>query len=1289
MSGAWDKAIDNRSKNAIRLAEKTEDVLRENPFLTHGLAKTYARKVLAAEARGELAPPLPPPPPRLRARPAPQPAPEPLIELDQTLLFPPEAVKDVKKEAKKDKLPPEVVEGAPYQPPLFDYKAANANPLAELAARELCRRRLLPFIQRFRPRYTPGWVHADICRRVERFVERVEKGEDPRLLLLMPPRSGKSEILSRNAPAWILGRHPEWELIAASHTASLTMTFSRYIRDVLRDPAFSAVFPDAVLDPSSQSVENWNTTQGGGYLASGQGGAITGRGAHCFPAGTLVRTPSGYATIESLKLHDKVLGYDHFREETTPTRIEAVRCTSRSDLVRITTVAGREIVATSDHPFFVVGVGYAQAEVLRVGATLLVACMPAVREVQIEEVKDVLPLLHSSQGAAGGPDVQPVLEVVPEAALRLQENPSQGAHGALLLGSLLGNAPRSEELQDMSCLPRACSFEGREQEREVLQPRVPYDCEREDAEGGVPGLLGDISTCLVPDPVLLEGLCERSSQCADARGEQLELQGWAELQPVVPHGTRAGSVSGREQVRRLRHNRTVASAPHQRPTGGQQGREPGDDVPYLSHGASQVGTDTILMVEKIRGGYVEVYDLQVEGTSNFFAEEILVHNCFFVDDIVKDNEAAQSLSQRESTWSWWNSTAYTRLAPGGGVIALMTNWHADDWAGRIQETMRLGGEVYEVVKYPAINEYGDEYLLLDDTIEQIASGEPIPAGAQMTRPQGTALHPERYSTKSMLQKKQNLVMSGQKTVWDALYQQNPVPDEGSYFKKELFRSYSTPPRRPDLYIYQAWDFAISTGKENDYTVGITIGVDHNDAVYVLDMKRFRSSDGILIAETVRDYALEWDATMIGVEDGQIWRSIETQFLKVCQEKHTYPSYEALKPLTDKMVRADPLKGRMQAGKIYFPSEAHWLKVLETEMLHFPNAKHDDCCFVAGTQVAMADGSMKRIEDVLVGDKVRTPVGPKTVLVSTRTMKDAVVFDLDGRLVGTGNHPIWTENYGWVPMQCLMNSDILQYIESQEKEESSCQEFTLQQPPTSTVSNSMGRCIAVTRTLLDRIFGSTTQGPDRSCTGSSGRTRMGGFLRGITSTTRTGITSTTTSTTSSACLSRNITGNISRNAPNEADPTRRSSILLRFAQKLLHGTNLMKVWHGTLSTVRGVGSTESKPGSYAKSVVQPSSHSSQTPNSVGSLARTRHGTKPIQVMRRPRELEGRHPVFNLTVVDAHCFYANGILVHNCDALAWAVRLTLTRTPPREKARPKEKSWKDKLRKMTRAGSHMAA
>ncbi|NJO08145.1 MAG: hypothetical protein HC876_23030, partial [Chloroflexaceae bacterium] len=159
----------------------------------------------------------------------------------------------------------------------------------ELASRVLCRRKLLPFIQRFRPKYKAGWVHEDICRRLEKFVKDVEDGKEPRLLLMMPPRSGKSEIGSRHLPPWVLGKHPDWEIIAGSHTSSLTMSFSRYVRDLIRDPAYLAVFPEGVLDPSSQSVENWNTTSGGGYLAAGVGTGITGRGAHILLLDDLVK----------------------------------------------------------------------------------------------------------------------------------------------------------------------------------------------------------------------------------------------------------------------------------------------------------------------------------------------------------------------------------------------------------------------------------------------------------------------------------------------------------------------------------------------------------------------------------------------------------------------------------------------------------------------------------------------------------------------------------------------------------------------------------------------------------------------------------------------------------------------------------------------------------------------------------------------------------------------------------------------------------------------------------------
>lgn len=484
----------------------------------------------------------------------------------------------------------------PYEPPTFDFQHAASSPEQELAQRELCRRRLLPFIQRFRPKYNAGWVHADICRRLERFMRQVERGEEPRLLLMCPPRSGKSEIGSRHFAPWVLGQHPDWEIIAASHTSSLSMSFSRYIRDLMRNPAYGAVFPDAVLDPSSQSTENWNLTRGGGYLAAGVGTGITGRG---------------------------------------------------------------------------------------------------------------------------------------------------------------------------------CSI-------------------------------------------------------------------------------------------------------------------------------------------------------------------------LLLDDLVKDIEAADSITIRDNTWEWYLSTAYTRLAPGGGVIGIMTWWSGDDWAGRIQEAMNAGdGDKFEIVRYPAINEYGDEYVLEDDSIVEIQPGRLVPAGARMTRQQGTAIHPARYTTEAMLRIKRNLIAGGQKRVWDALYQQNPVPDEGNFFNKEMFRYYGSPPARSELYVYQAWDFAISEGKESDYTVGVCIGQDHYDNLYILDVRRFRSGDGGYIIDEILDFAATWNADVLGFEDGQIWKAIEFQFQKRCEERRQYPSYELLKPLTDKMVRANPLKGRMQLGKVFFDKHAPYFTDLHKEFLHFPAGKHDD------------------------------------------------------------------------------------------------------------------------------------------------------------------------------------------------------------------------------------------------------------------------------------------------------------------------------------------------------------
>lgn len=152
--------------------------------------------------------------------------------------------------------------------------------IRELAQRKLAKDHLLPFIQRFNEKYTAGWVHRAICKRLEKFSRDVAAQKSPRLMIFMPPRAGKSEIASKTFPAWHLGHYPDHEIIASSYAVSLPMGFSRKIKDLIATKSYRQIFPEAALNPNAQAAEAWLTTRGGGYVAAGVGSGITGKGAH-------------------------------------------------------------------------------------------------------------------------------------------------------------------------------------------------------------------------------------------------------------------------------------------------------------------------------------------------------------------------------------------------------------------------------------------------------------------------------------------------------------------------------------------------------------------------------------------------------------------------------------------------------------------------------------------------------------------------------------------------------------------------------------------------------------------------------------------------------------------------------------------------------------------------------------------------------------------------------------------------------------------------------------------------
>ena len=172
--------------------------------------------------------------------------------------------------------------------------------LIERAKRELAvrkaREHLLPFIKLNHRNYVTGWFNRELCLIMEEFLQDVFSGKKPRILIEAPPRSGKSEVVSRNFPAWALGISPDLEIINTSYSADLASTFNKAAQMIIDSETYHEIFPDtmiqgqivkslkmpAILTYKKTSEEFMVIGHHGRMFSSGVGGGITGRGADIF-----------------------------------------------------------------------------------------------------------------------------------------------------------------------------------------------------------------------------------------------------------------------------------------------------------------------------------------------------------------------------------------------------------------------------------------------------------------------------------------------------------------------------------------------------------------------------------------------------------------------------------------------------------------------------------------------------------------------------------------------------------------------------------------------------------------------------------------------------------------------------------------------------------------------------------------------------------------------------------------------------------------------------------------------
>lgn len=105
-------------------------------------------------------------------------------------------------------------------------------------------------------------------------VADVEKGINRRLIVELPPRSGKTTMTTLYTPAWIMHNHPDWPIALVSHDGTLATSWGRQIRRWAEGGLLGVG-----IARDAGAASEWETTEGGTMLARSYRESFTGRGA--------------------------------------------------------------------------------------------------------------------------------------------------------------------------------------------------------------------------------------------------------------------------------------------------------------------------------------------------------------------------------------------------------------------------------------------------------------------------------------------------------------------------------------------------------------------------------------------------------------------------------------------------------------------------------------------------------------------------------------------------------------------------------------------------------------------------------------------------------------------------------------------------------------------------------------------------------------------------------------------------------------------------------------------------
>jgi len=356
----------------------------------------------------------------------------------------------------------------------------------------------------------------------------------------------------------------------------------------------------------------------------------------------------------------------------------------------------------------------------------------------------------------------------------------------------------------------------------------------------------------------------------------------------------------------------------------------------------------------------------------------------------------------------------------------------------------------------------------------------------------------------------------------------------------------------------------------------------------------------------------------------------------------------------------------------------WKETKDGKSLDEPVKAFDHICFVAGTMITTLRGDIP-IEYIRADDMILTRDGYMPILEHGITSECAEVCTLvcnDGRiLTGTPNHPIWVDGAGWVCMDALRYNDILEptYNNVWHQKQLSTKELS-----SDDIQNQRMHLI---RDTLDQDA-QTFSWASGTCIKRYGSPNGAKSQKDVTYTTKTEIVTIIPLKILSASMESSTCPCTEKNDSKTQSNIKNNVIDLcntKILQK--NGTDQTKGENGTANMQKRFTNQECHSAKSVSNVVQSLTTSTEAikHDSVQTIA-NQHGGEQLELITNPEYVEtvgnnsqltntqkrehvlrvaqlrrqGRHErVYNLTVDDAHEYYANGVLVHNCDSVRYAM------------------------------------